>query len=395
MTDDHEAECELLRGLKAAPELLAEVAEFRGSEFAAQDKLRRRYPVPLVQGAFALWDLRRKAEAKFSRAHEMWFDRVGLEQSTGEQIARHIAQRYSERIYDFCSGIGGDSIALAERGDVIAVDYNPAQSFRTKWNAEVYGVADCVQPICSAVEDIRDRNGWLRIDPDRRPGAGGRRAIRIEEMQPAYEAFLPWMEEFPGGSIKLSPASNFLGKFSGSEIELVSLNGECKEATVWFGALASVDAYRATVLPSGESIAGNPLAFRAEISPLLDYIYDPDPAVVRAGLVDLLAETLSLKRLDDAEEYLTSSQPVVSPFVQTFVVQAELPNHLPDLRAHFRANAFREVEIKCRHLSVDASHIRRKLDLKGDRRGVIIYAKTAGKSRVVIADRWHPNPAGS
>ncbi|MEX1230540.1 MAG: class I SAM-dependent methyltransferase [Planctomycetaceae bacterium] len=388
MTEDREAECELLRALKAAPELLTEVESVRGSEFAAQDRLRRRFPVPLVQGAFALWDLRRKAESKFSRAHEMWFDRVGLEQATGEQIARHVAQRYSGRIYDFCCGIGGDSLALAERGEVIAVDYNPAQCLRTRWNAEAYGVADRVQPICSAVEDISDRSGWLRIDPDRRPGAG-RRSIRVEEMQPAYAILLPWMQEFPGGSIKLSPASNFLGKFPGTEIELVSLNGECKEATVWFGGLAGVDAFRATVLPSGESIAGHPLSYRAEISPLLAYIYDPDPAVVRAGLVDMLAETLNLKRLDDAEEYLTSSQPVVSPFVQTFAVHAELPNHLPDVRAHFRSHPFREVEIKCRHLSIDASRIRRQLELKGSEPGVILFAKTAGKARAVVASRWH------
>ncbi|MFN0198046.1 MAG: class I SAM-dependent methyltransferase [Planctomycetaceae bacterium] len=384
--EDHMAECELLRELRNSPELLDEVEHSVGSEFAAQERLRRRFPVPLVQTAFSLWELRRRAAVKFSRADRMWFDRVGLEQSTSEAIARHVAQRYSGRIYDFCSGIGGDSLALAERGDVIALDINPAQSLRTQWNAEVYGVAERVQPVCMAVEDFTERDGLLRIDPDRRPDSA-KRSIRIEEMQPAYEQLLPWMPEFRGGSIKLSPASNFLGKFPGTEIELVSLNGECKEATVWFGELAGHEPFRATVLPANETLAGNPLAYRTAVSPVSQYIYDPDPAVVRAGLVDLLASKLGLERLDDSEEYLTSSQEVISPFMQTFAVQAVLPNRLPDVRAYFRSHPHHEVEIKCRHLSIDAAKIRRQLELKGDSRCVLLYAKTAGKAHAVIASR--------
>ena len=40
----------------------------------------------------------------------------------------------------------------------------------------------------------------------------------------------------PGGAINLSPASDFAAHSSGPEfeVELISLRGECKEATVWF-----------------------------------------------------------------------------------------------------------------------------------------------------------------
>ncbi len=58
------------------------------------------------------------------------------------------------------------------------------------------------------------------------------------------------MKNAPGGAIKLSPASDFAEHFGGPgiEVELVSLNGECKEATVWFGAAATCRR-RATKLP--------------------------------------------------------------------------------------------------------------------------------------------------
>ena len=84
------------------------------------------------------------------------------------------------------------------------------------------------------------------------------------------------IDEFGGGGIKASPASNFGGKFPHAEIELVSLEGECKEATIWFGELAEPGLWRTTVLPSGETIAGDPLA--AVVPSLF-----PGPVSLRSG----------------------------------------------------------------------------------------------------------------
>ena len=74
-------------------------------------------------------------------------------------------------------------------------------------------------------------------------------------------------KEFRGGAIKTSPASNFGGKFPLAEVELVSLKGECKEATIWFGELAEPGLWRATALPSGESLSGDPLSAVASARP--------------------------------------------------------------------------------------------------------------------------------
>ncbi len=41
-------------------------------------------------------------------------------------------------------------------------------------------------------------------------------------------------------------------------------------------------------------------------------IFDPDPAVVRSGMLDGVAELLHLERLDPEEEYLTGNAPSVS-----------------------------------------------------------------------------------
>jgi len=379
-------EWDVLHELRGAPQLLCTVAQARGNELSLQTQLRREYPDRLVRAAFALCDLRRKGAAKFSRAAEMWFDRQGLEQATSEAVARHKAQRFSGRVYDLCCGIGGDALALAGRCEVTAIDLDPIACLRTRWNAEVYGVQPHLAVECGDAAAIDPRDALVHIDPDRRAQSAGR-AVRVEDYVPPLETLQRLTATARGGAVKLSPASNFGGKFRDVEIELVSLHGECKEATIWFGELRGRESWRATALPSGETIAAEPLDFTAEISPPLQYIYDPDPAVVRSGLVDAAAVRLGLSRLDAAEEYLTGTERVATGFAQPFELLAELSNNDTEIRAFFRQSDFGQVEIKCRHVAIDVERIRRRLPLPGKQPAVLIYARLAGKSRALVCRR--------
>ncbi len=385
-TLDPNDECRLLGELRVTPQIFAQIETSSGSELALQSKLRRDYPDDLVRAAVSLYQLRKRGLAKFTRASQMWFDRQGLEQSTTETVSRYKATRFSGAVWDLCSGIGSDTLSLASHCDVTAVDINPAAGLRTLWNAEVYNVADRVKTISADVRELKELEGLVHIDPDRRPGSGGR-VSRIEDYVPGLEFLQELMTRCRGGAIKVSPASNFGGKFPDAEIELISLNGECKEATVWFGELARDTLFRATVLPEGESLAGHPLEVAVPVAPLGRFLYDPDPAVVRAGLVDVMADRLGLYRLDSAEEYLTSDQPVHSPFVQTFEVLGNLPNNERDLKGWLRTSGFGPLEIKCRHIPVQADVLRRRLPLSGSDPGVVVFARLDGKARIIVARR--------
>ncbi len=391
---DDEACASLLR-LRNTPELLSLVSAADEGELALQKRLRQEYPDDVVRLALGLTDLRKRASAKFSRAADMWFDRVGLEQATSEAVARHKAARFSGEVDDLCSGIGGDAIALAERCKVTAIDARRSVGLMTSWNAEAYGLADKITTHTADVERQSGSSPLVHIDPDRRSGV--KRSVRIEDYRPG----LPFLEKLidtrSGGAIKLSPASNFGGKFPGCEVELISLNGECKEATVWFGSLAGNGQWRASVLPSGETIAADPLSARARIGPLAQYVYDPDPAVVRSGLVDVVAVQLGLDRLDADEEYLTGDTLVSSALVRPFAVLADMPNNERQIRRYFRAAEFGQVEIKSRHVPIAADAVRRKLTLSGQQAGVLIFARVAGRTRALVCRRADPagDPVGS
>ncbi len=390
----------LLRRLSAAPEIFRQIQDWRGAELALQERLRTAFPDDLVRGALSLCELRARAAEKFSRSDQMWFDRVSLEQSTSEPVARHKAKRFHgpSPVWDYCCGIGADAIALAERTHVIAVDRDPAACLCAKWNAQAYGVAGRVSVVCADVETLADRGGLVHIDPDRRSAAAvphadrsrARRSLRLEAGSPGLAFLQRLTAEFAGGAIKASPAANFGGKFPAAEVELVSLAGECKEATIWFGELARPGTWRATVLPSGETLAGDPLSAIAPVGPLESHLFDPDPALVRAGLIDLFAAQTGLKRLDDQEEFLTGSRRVCSPFVRGFEVAANLPNNSRAIRGYFRHAGIGRVEIKCRRIPLDVEAVRRSLPLWGPQAAVLIFARIAGRARAVVCRRDDP-----
>ncbi len=377
----------VLERLRSSPELFDRLRALHGTEFAIQKQLRNEFADELVRAALLLHDLRRRAAAKFTRADRMWFDRTGLEQSTSEPVARHKARRFADHseIVDLCSGIGADAIALAASSSVLTVDARPAAALMARWNAETYDVAGNLQLQVGQAEAVDLGPRPFHIDPDRRPA--GKRSLRIEDHQPGLE-FLQQLSVHPaGGAIKLSPASNFGGKFPGCEIELVSIDGECKEALIWCGPLRTATDWRATVLPTGDTLTGDPWSAVSQQSRLGRYIYDPDPAVVRAGLVDVLCEQSGLKRLDREEEYLTSDELIATPFAHAFEVVAQLSNNDREIRNWFRQADCGQVEIKCRRIPVVPEKVRKHLPLEGRQPLVLIYARLAGRAHAIACRR--------
>jgi hypothetical protein len=342
----------------------------------------------LVLAALQLRDARQRGQEKFSRASEMWLTRQGVEQATSEVIARYKSERFRDclEVWDLCCGIGGDGVALALGGmQVQAVDLSPLACLRTDWNAEVYGVGDKVKTEVADVTALSLTGRHIHFDPDRR--SGPQRALKLE----GYAPPLPFLQQVTqttvGGAIKVSPASNFGGKFPNCEVELISLHGECKEAVIWFGDRRTDTPWRATVLPHRATLTGDPFLARGPISGLGQFIYDPDPAVVRAGLIDVLSETSGLNRLDPAEEYLTSTNLVSTPFATPFEVVEQLPYDVRAIREATVRRQLGELEIKCRHTAVDVDKLRKQLKLSGPNRAVLLIARLNGRTAAVLARR--------
>jgi hypothetical protein len=376
--------------------LLEDVAALRTVGPAELDRLRKRAPAGLVAAAVRLTTARRKAAEKFERGGRMWVEPVGVEQATAEPVARHKAERFRGRpiVVDLCAGIGGDAIALASSSRVVAVDLDPGMCRRLRWNAEVYEVADNVLAVRARAESFPIPSGArIHIDPDRR-ARRDRRARALEDYAPGPAAWADLIDRVPGGAIKLSPAADFARLFppgSGCETELISLRGECKEATVWFGELAGCRR-RATRLPENQTWTDRDGvdAKPSGISPPSDWIFDPDPSLIRAGLLDGFARFHRLSRIADGVDYLTGPEPVDTSFLSAFAVREVSTVDLKHLRRMIQRHDVGTLEIKVRGLDVSPESLRARLKPRGDESATLLLIGGSGPSRAVLARRASP-----
>jgi hypothetical protein len=320
----------------------------------------------------------------------MWFDLVGVEQATAEPVARHKARRFDPGglVVDLCSGIGGDALALATGNELIAVDLDPGMNRRTLWNAGIYEVVDRVHPVQASAERFAIPPGArVHVDPDRR-ATGSKRARSVENYAPGVDFLLGLTRSSRGGAIKLSPSSDFALHFGGPEfeVELVSLGGECKEATLWFGDLTSRVRRRATALPSGVSWTerDGPAGETHATRPLDRWVFDPDPSLLRAGLLDGFARAHGLARIVAGVDLLTGPAHVESPFLAAFEVLETFPLDVKQLRREVAARGLGPLEIKTRGLAVTPESYRAQLRPEGPNPATLILI---GGSRAILARR--------
>lgn len=355
---------------------------------AAIERWRQRLEPEQVAAAWNQVLLRRAGRAKFSRADEMLFDRVGLEQASDEVVAAHKAGRFSDcgRIADLCCGIGGDTLALATKAEVTAVDWSRSRVLMAEHNAAVYGGR-----VVGKVGDVliqRPEADAIHIDPDRRP-EGARRHDPVLA-SPDLEELQRLVGHYRHAAIKISPMADLSLLPFDAEIELISHMGECKQAVIWTGRFKQVHR-RATVLPTGDSVFSSeadppawpePLALQPDC-----FLYEPDAAVIRANLVGAVARQLELAPVDRQIAYLSGDRLVSSAFVTPFQVIDVTVFSARKTRAWLAAHDIGRVEIKTRGFASRPEELLRHLRLKGRREAVLFLTRVAGRPTAILARR--------
>ncbi|MEX0867009.1 MAG: methyltransferase domain-containing protein, partial [Pirellulales bacterium] len=297
-----------------------------GDSLAASRQLRRHLSADQTRLVVEQADLRRRAKAKFSRAAEMFFTRVGLEQATDETIAAYKAGRFARRgrVADLCCGIGGDLIALASRAETTGYDLDESLLRFASENALAYNTKAELR--CEDVTslDLSPFDAW-HIDPDRR--AAGRRSVQLEHHQPDLLALESMLRTNPNAAVKLSPATAPPPEWSRRfELEWISHARECKQLVAWHGQLTEcVGARRATALDShGEpsTFLAQPANPPAAANSIGSHLYEPDSAVIAANLTGALAQLHELRPLAPGAVYLTSDQRVMDRLLSAFEVLA-------------------------------------------------------------------------
>lgn len=383
---------ELLTPLgQEALEVASTLAPDERSLLRAIQTLDKRFPTALVRAALETVLLRHKARGKFTRADRMYFTREALEQASSEPVARHRARRFTGVVADLCCGIGGDALALADHASVIAIDRDPLRLAMAGHNVAAYD-----RQVTAVEGDVLrlelPKVDAAFVDPDRR--VDGRRVLSALASQPSLPDLLSRFSHVPLG-VKLAPGVPLaeLAAVDG-ELEFLSLEGELKECVLWTQSLATTRR-RATLLPGAHELCGDAAALWPTPGPPRGWLYDPDPAVVRAGLVGDLAAQLGAHPFDPTIAYLTSPDRRQTPFARTYAIDAAMPFHLKRLREYLREHHVGRVEIQRRGSAVDPVELERGLKLRGSDLRTIVLTRVLGKPYALVAQGIRDSSLGT
>ena len=399
-------ELELWRRMTAddTASLRVAAAQADPGDVSAVTALRREWPAELVRVALELAGARRRLLRKWpQRAEQMLSDRAGAEMASSERAARHKASRFASaaeatrRIVDLCSGIGADTVALSEAAngdelDLTALDLDPARALMTEHNA---GVTCAVQD----AEALDPTDALIHLDPQRRTGAGTRSRWSFDQHQPGPAAITQLATRARGAAIKLGPgldtgtdAAHPL--LANAEIEIISEQGSLTQAVVWTGALRSASDRRATLLDGDHSHTVHGPAESWHAVPLTPNdtssggsLYEPDPALERAGLLAMMARCHHLGALHPFVGVLAGAPGIASPWLTEFELLERLPWKPKRVRAALAALGAGIVEVKTMGRAVDPDRVQGQLRGSGDQHLTVFVLRFGGPIEAFITRR--------
>nr|WP_231126305.1 class I SAM-dependent methyltransferase [Motilibacter aurantiacus] len=325
----------------------------------------------------------------------MLFTADGLEQATRREVADRRAARLvaagARRVADLGCGIGADALAFARAGlEVRAVERDPATAAVARANVRSAGLAHLVEVVEADVTQVGLAGcDAAYLDPARR--GEGRRRYDPQQWSPPWEFVLGVAGQIPRTAAKVAPGIDHALVPPGAEAEWVSVDGDVVEAGVWFGPLAGSWPRRAALLPSGATVAGPAVPPPAAAAPG-PYLYEPDGAVIRAGLVAEAAAEVDGWLVDPTIAYVSAGRHVPTALMTAYLVHETAPFSQRRVVQMLRARGAGDVVVKKRGTAVVPEQLRARVLPALPERGrgpavTVVLTRVLGKHTALVVER--------
>lgn len=374
---------------------------------AVGERLRRDGLDPeLAAAALTQARLRDRATDKLGeRGARLLLTQDGLEQATRWEVAARHAERFGRAgtrvVWDIGCGVGSDALAMLDHGlEVVAVEADPGTAELARANL----AGSAAQVLVGRAEDVVLPAGSARLgvwlDPARRqPGrtdAAGRtrRTFSLDQLSPSFDEVLRLAGSAPAAGAKLSPGFPHDRVPAGVEAQWTSFAGQALECCLWWGDARERTGRSAQLhTPDGwvvvEATGDEPGAPQGP-APTPEpgaWVYEPDPAVVQAGLVDGLAAAVGARPWDDTGGYLLGGPAegarADAVGLRRYVVLDVLSPAEPSLRRWVAQTDVGALTIKKRGVPTEPEALRRRLRPRGARAATLLLARVDGRVRAL------------
>ncbi len=270
---------------------------------------------------------------------KMSTDKEGRRFATPEPVAKYRAARLAcSTIADISCGIGGQTIYFAQRcKHVYAVEIDAQKLEYAKENCAKFGLENitfiCGDALDPAVIAQIPKVDIVFSDPARPPEEETR---QVDSLRPGIpmvmEAYAEKTNNFAFEAPPQMPPERI--DFD-CEKEYISLNGQLNRLTLYFGRIRKYNRI-AVSLPDGNAMVDAPV----ELPPMVEtekpmlFMFEPDPAVIAAGLLNELVDDMikataghvRVIKIDKKRTLLTADLLTVNPMNKNnFIVLRTMP----------------------------------------------------------------------
>jgi hypothetical protein len=342
----------------------------------------------LIANALSQAKLRKRAEAKFGEfAQRMFFTEDALEQASRLQVAALHANRFKQagvtQVADLGCGIGAESLAFASLDlKVSAYEIDEVTSAIAAYNLAIFDNVEVNNQDVTKLD--LEQHQALFFDPARRNSKA--RLFNPQDFAPNFDWVIEQAKKKPSG-IKLGPGHPHNQIPQEAEAQWVSVEGDLVELSLWFNETKRQDVTRSALLITKDGKHELKTNQREEPAPtgeLGQYIHEPDNAVIRSHLINLLADQTNTHTIDPQIAYLTGNDNITSPWLKSYKIEQVLPFDRKQLKAYIKQNDIGTLEIKKRGADITPEELRKELAPKGKNKATLIVTRIGDAHRAIF-----------
>ncbi len=324
---------------------------------------------------------------------------LSVEQSSSEITAKYKSELTNgHTLIDTTGGMGIDSAYFAQQVDnLIYIEQNTELAQITQFNFEVLGLNNTLvvnEDSISFLKNYPKKADWIYIDPARR-SAEQQRVSKFSDCEPDITKILPLLfEKATKILVKASPLLDIQQAFRElsniKAIHVVAVENDCKELLFELDSqLENIDAVKiyAINLPN-QTFTFNISDEQNAVIPFsnpLNYLYEPNSAVLKAGAFKSVAQQYGLFKIAPHSHLYTSEQLVPDFCGRTFEILAITKVEAKALKPCLEDN---KANITTRNFPMGVEELRKKLKLK-DGGDVYLLATTFmnGDKRIIVCKK--------
>ncbi|WP_026903056.1 class I SAM-dependent methyltransferase [Pedobacter glucosidilyticus] len=321
--------------------------------------------------------------------------KLNLEQSSSEITALYKSKLVKNaKLVDLTGGFGVDDFYFAkEAKEVVHCELNPQLSALAKHNNQLLGAQNIAYYTGDSHEYLQkiQQTDIIYTDPSRR--VENSKVFLLQDCEPNIIQHLDfYLSKASKIILKAAPILDIYAAVKAlkyvSEIHVVSVNNECKEllfviekqasATKIICALLSADHQNILEFPYLEEENIISASYKNPET----YLYEPDAAILKAGLFKSIAQKFNLNKLHQHSHVYTST-----------ALEQDFPGRVLKIKAYYDLKQFSRQQIEkanviCRNFPLKPEEVKKKFKIK-DGGDTYLYCTTIsnGLKIMIIAER--------